>query len=490
MICVLSSDGHLEFANRTFLEYLGKQPNEVLGHALLQIINVGDDASIAKSWRKHVTTESEFEFSFEGRSSLGSRFMQVHFRPRVDPHTTLTRWYGLVEDVTERRHAEEVLRKGEGELQTLLDSIPALVWRAGPKGEIEYMNKRLGAYVGLSIEEMRMQPWCTLIHPDDMEACAREWAAALQGEYPYDGTFRYRRADGVFRRVRVIGEPYHDATDDVTRWYGLYIDVEQSKALEEALESSQLRLARATQLATIAELSASIAHEVNQPLAAVAANAEACIQWLSSAPPNVLKASAAAQRIRGDGHAAAEVVRRVRGLFKQKAPKITALSIEEVAHEVLRLIRRQGGRSRIELATNFETSLPLVAADKLQMQQVLMNLVTNAIEAMKDLPAGEKRVLITAHHNPPGQVTIKVCDQGSGLKDLTLIFEPFITSKDRGMGIGLALCRSIVQLHSGELWATNNDPAPGATLHFTVPIYSVSSERTSHDTLADQTTES
>jgi len=200
------------------------------------------------------------------------------------------------------------------------------------------------------------------------------------------------------------------------------------------------------------------------------------MQWLSSSPPNVQRATSAAQRIRRDGSAAAEVVRRVRALFKQEPPKITPLPIEEVIQEVLRLVRRQIGRSAIELATRFENPLPLIAADKLQMQQVLMNLVTNAIEAMQELNPTEKQVLIVAHARTEGHVTIEVTDQGKGLQDLALIFEPFVTSKERGMGIGLSLCRSIVHLHGGELWATHNDPPPGATLHFTVPVYGVSHE--------------
>ena len=476
LVCVVSSAGLIEYANQPLRAFLGRQNDDLHGEGWAKLLSC-DSAATAAEWRNRIGRRQEFLSLIEYADTAGARRMlQARFRPESPDHLGEMRWYAVLEDVTEKRQIEEALRKGEEQFQTLLDAIPAMVWQAGPSGELEYMNRRLGTFVGLSIDEINNQPWCALIHPEDREVSAREWSAALENRVPYDGTFRYRRADGVFRRVRVIGEPFHDRAINANRWYGLYIDVENEKALEEALGSSQLRLARASQLATIAELSASIAHEVNQPLAAVAANAEACMQWLSSSPPNVQRATSAAQRIRRDGSAAAEVVRRVRALFKQEPPKITPLPIEEVIQEVLRLVRRQIGRSAIELATRFENPLPLIAADKLQMQQVLMNLVTNAIEAMQELNPTEKQVLIVAHARTEGHVTIEVTDQGKGLQDLALIFEPFVTSKERGMGIGLSLCRSIVHLHGGELWATHNDPPPGATLHFTVPVYGVSHE--------------
>jgi PAS domain S-box-containing protein len=490
LVCVVSSAGLIEYANQPLRAFLGRAGDELCGKGWAELLAC-DSAATEADWRNRIARQQEFVCFIEYADAAGARrTLQARFRPESHGHLGDMRWFAVLEDVTEKRRTEEALRKEEEQFQTLLDAIPAMVWRAGPNGEMEYMNRRLGTFVGLSIDEINNQPWCALIHPEDREVSAREWSAALENRASYDGTFRYRRADGVFRRVRVIGEPFHDVSNDANRWYGLYIDVENEKALEEALGSSQLRLARATQLATIAELSASIAHEVNQPLAAVAANAEACMQWLASSPPNVQRATAAAQRIRRDGGAAAEVVRRVRALFKQEAPKIVPLPIEEVILEVLRLVRRQNGRPAIEFATSFESPLPLIAADKLQMQQVLMNLVTNALEAMDELNSAEKRVSIAAHTRKGGYVTIEVSDQGKGLQELALIFEPFVTSKERGMGIGLSLCRSIVHLHGGELWATHNDPLPGATLHFTVPVYGVPLEPTSQSALADQTVES
>jgi PAS domain S-box-containing protein len=477
MVFVVSSEGHIEFANRRFLSHVGRIRGNTLGHHWLELLRPAEILQITRTWQDFMSKESAFTFSFKQESPDGdSRWYEVRFQPSRSRFQGYSSWYGILDDITVRRSAEDALRKGEGELQTLIDAIPALVWRAGPSGEFEYMNQRLVDYLGVSISQLRGQSWCPIIHPDDHDASFREWSIAFDGKLPYDATFRYRRADGVFRRVRVIAEPVHDRAANVTRWYGLYIDVEESKALEEALQSSQLRLARAAQLATIAELSASIAHEVNQPLAAVAANAEACMQWLSSSPPNIHKASIAAERIRRDGAAAAEVVRRVRSLFKQEAPTIVPLQIHVVIGEVLRLLRNARGRQKIEIATHFEKGLPMVAADKLQIQQVIMNLVMNAIEAMDDTATERRKIVVSVRRCDDGQVIIEIQDEGKGLTDPTLIFEPFFTSKERGMGIGLSLCRSIVQLHGGQLWATNNESGPGATFRFSLPTYRLPEE--------------
>ncbi len=470
MVSVISVAGDVTYANERLISFVGHELHEIVGQHWLDVFRPEDLPRVAQEWQEGSVRGEAFSFSFRRKRPDGQyRWFEIRFQPGLDRAGGLMCWYALVDDITERRHTEDALRKSESELQTLIEAIPALVWQGDSRGEWVYMNKRLKSYIGTTIEEVCARPWCDLSHPEDREASLKEWTAAVDGQRPYDGTYRYRRADGVFRRVRVIGEPFRDGSGKITRWYGLYIDVEDAKGMEEALQSSQLRLVRASQLAAIAELSASIAHEVNQPLAAVTANAEACVRWVSAEPPNLSRAAIAAERIRRDATAAAEVVGRIRSLFKQEAPTIVPLHIDHVITEVLRLLRNDSRRQTMTISTDFAESLPTVAADRLQMQQIVMNLVLNAIEAMEEMPVTNRKMAVTAHLQTDGYVTVEIRDQGRGLADPTRIFEPFFTTKERGMGIGLSLCRSIVQAHGGQLSAANNTDGPGATFRFSIP---------------------
>jgi PAS domain S-box-containing protein len=471
MVSVSSISGKLAYANARLTALVGRDLSQIAGQHWLDVFGPEELARVKKEWQQGSAKRVAFSISFKRKSADDQyHWFEARFQPSFDSTNEIASWYALLDDTTERWETEDALRKSEGELKTLIDAIPALVWRAGADGGFEYMNKRLMSYTGSSIDQLRGRPWCDLIHPGDAEQSLKDWTYTLEQQLPYDAVYRYRRADGVYRRVRVIGEPFRDDQGEVTRWYGLYVDVEDAKAVEEALQSSQLRLARASQLAAIAELSASIAHEVNQPLAAVTANAEACVRWLSAEPPNMDRARVAVDRIRRDGVAAAEVVRRIRSLFKQQVPTIAAIHIESVIAEVLRLLRSDSRRRGIDIETDFAKGLPMVSADGLQMQQVVMNLLLNAVEALDDVSAMNRQVTVVAHHCGE-YVIVDVRDSGKGVSDLAGIFEPFFTTKERGMGIGLSLCRSIVQAHGGQLWAVNNESAPGSTFSFSIPTH-------------------
>jgi signal transduction histidine kinase len=244
---------------------------------------------------------------------------------------------------------------------------------------------------------------------------------------------------------------------------------ESRRRIEEALRSTQARLSRATQIATVAELAASIAHEISQPLSAVVANGQACIQWLSADPPNLPNGRAAAERIVRDGKEAGEVVRHIRALFKKTALEEVALNVNEVIDEVLRLVHSETLRKQIAIETDLEKRLPPTLGDRVQLQQVIFNLLLNGIEAMEAVADRPKKLIIRSKMQGSDAILVEIQDHGAGVADSDKVFEAFYTTKEKGMGMGLSICRSIVEAHGGRMGISPSQ-GPGTTFFFTLPL--------------------
>jgi signal transduction histidine kinase len=245
--------------------------------------------------------------------------------------------------------------------------------------------------------------------------------------------------------------------------------IEAKKRIEETLRRTQTRLSRATQIATVAELAASIAHEISQPLSAVVANGQACTQWLSAEPSNIANARVAAERIVRDGKDAGEVVRRIRALFKKDALMMVDLDVNHVIDEVLRLVRTEVVRKQVTVETDLERKLPIVPGDHVQLQQVIFNLLLNGIEAMEAVNDRPRELQICSKRRDQDTIVVEIRDHGTGLADAEKAFEAFYTTKEGGMGMGLAICRSIVEAHGGHLGITPSS-GPGTTFFFTLPL--------------------
>jgi C4-dicarboxylate-specific signal transduction histidine kinase len=278
--------------------------------------------------------------------------------------------------------------------------------------------------------------WKEFLHPEDFPETARAFYEAIQTGEPYQAVHRLRRADGQYRWYHARAEPLHDKEQRIIQWYGLSIDIDDGKRAENELRSTQGKLARASQAATVAELSASIAHEINQPLAAIIASAEACRTWLSGDKPNVRRAKTAIERIIRDGGAAADIIQRIRALFKQTAPAMSSLQINEVIDEVRRLIQDELDRKGISSEFDLAQTLPQVFADRIQIQQVLVNLIRNGSEALENVDDQVKRLIVRSRLTDTN-IVVEVCDYGSGLTDPGKAFEPFYSTKQSGMGVGL-----------------------------------------------------
>jgi hypothetical protein len=261
-----------------------------------------------------------------------------------------------------------------------------------------------------------------------------------------------------------------DAERRVTQWYGLLIDIDDRKNIEEALRRTETRLSRATQIATVGELAASIAHEINQPLGAVVANGYACLRWLSTESPNLAKAREAAERIVRDGKETGEVVARTRALFKRTQQQHVVLDLNNLINEVIRLLGAESSRRRVAIEAELQRDLQSVLGDRVQIQQLILNLLMNGLDAMDSVTDRPKKIVIRSQQNDLTTALVEIEDSGIGLADCEKVFDPFFTTKENGMGMGLAICRSIVEGHNGKLWATPNETF-GATFCFTLPVY-------------------
>jgi C4-dicarboxylate-specific signal transduction histidine kinase len=279
--------------------------------------------------------------------------------------------------------------------------------------------------------------------------------------------YRQRRADGVYRWINGRAEPLRGADGRIQQWYGVSFDIDDDVRTQEELRRTQDKLAIASQAASLAELSASIAHEVNQPLAAIVANSHACHRWLSAEPPNLERAKVTAERIIRDANSAAEVVSRIRALFKQAGGARSSAALSGVVAEARNLLAEEAARHKVRIDVDVEGDLPIVPLDRVQIQQVLINLMRNGVEAMAS--AATERVLGIHVRRAGAAIKTEISDQGPGFELSEKMFEPFFTTKPNGMGMGLAICRSIIEAHGGRLWAEKNEPQ-GATFVFTLPV--------------------
>jgi len=273
----------------------------------------------------------------------------------------------------------------------------------------------------------------------------------------------------VYRWMSGCAEPLRDQSGRIVQWFGLCHDIDDQMHTEDALRRASDRLAQATRAASLAELSASIAHEVNQPLAAIVANSHACHRWLSAEPPNVDRAKITAERIIRDANSAADVVSRIRALFRQAPQARPSEDVNRVICEVCRLMADEVAAKHIRIETHLERSLPMLALDRVQVQQVLVNLIRNGTESMDAVVDGDRTLQIRSCRDGFDAIRVEVRDAGAGFKDAERVFEPFFTTKQHGMGMGLAICRSIIESHGGRLWAANNATC-GATVAFTLPL--------------------
>ncbi|WP_413993703.1 MASE1 domain-containing protein [Labrys okinawensis] len=437
-----------------------------------ELIHPEDAPEVQRTLRKCFETGNASVMRFRWREKDGAyRWAECRVEPRHDDDGAVAQWYGVSIDIDDEMRAQEALRERERELSLLVDMVPSNLWRVAPDGETTLANRHMADFLGMNLEDKRQLEvmFNTIFHPDDMQAVWDVFGRCLRTGERFAMKYRLRRADGVYRWMSGRADPMRDESGRIVQWFGLCHDIDDQVHAEEALRRASDQLAQATRAASLAELSASIAHEVNQPLAAIVANSHACHRWLSAEPPNLERAKITAERITRDANSAADVVSRIRALFR-RTPQ--ARSPEEVSHvigEVCRLMADEIATRSIRIETDLAQDLPAVALDRVQVQQVLANLIRNGMEAMDAVVDGSRMLQIRACRDGPDAIRVEVRDSGTGFKDAERLFQPFFTTKQQGMGMGLAICRSIIEAHGGRLWMANNETR-GATVAFTLPL--------------------
>jgi PAS domain S-box-containing protein len=380
----------------------------------------------------------------------------------------------LEQQVAERTRqltaVNEELRQTETELRQLIDVIPQQVVVFDSNWSPLFANRRELEYTGLTLQQVQSRDAVAkTFHPEDLKKLevirerGRSEGAAFEMEA------RIRASDGQYRWFLIRDNPLRDEQGRVLRWYGTRTDIEDRRRAEETVRQAQADLEHVSRVTTMGELTASLAHEVKQPIAAALTNAKTCVRWLARDTPAIEEARAAAMRIVEDGTRAADIISRIRLLFTKRTQERALLDVNDVIRDLIVLLRSEATRYAISVRTDLAVDLPPVMGDRVQLQQVMMNLIMNSIDAMKAVE-GTRELAITSQRAENGQLLVSVSDTGVGLppQQADQIFQAFFTTKRQGIGMGLSISRSIVESHDGRLWADDNAPR-GARLCFILP---------------------
>jgi PAS domain S-box-containing protein len=465
-------DGYCDFLNQVWLDYAGMTAAQAEDWGWSEAIHPDDRKKIVEEWQSSLVagTPVDTEARIRG-SDAAYRWFLIRANPLKDESGNILKWYGTCLDIEDRKRAEEKLRRSEdflieGQRLTLTGSYS---WKVATD-EITWSEQLYRIYdfdVGMPVTLDLIR---TRLHPEDIGLIEKmKMVTESEGAKDFEWHWRLKMPDHSIKYLHAVAHATRDR-DNQLEYIAAVQDVTARFLSEKALARARSELAKVARATSLGVLTASIAHEVNQPLSGIITNASTCLRMLSAEPPNVDGARETARRTIRDGNRASDVIARLRTLYSKKDPQLELMDLNETAREVTSLSVSDLQQNRVMLRQELAEDLPAVIGDRIQLQQVIMNLLRNASEAMNTVDDRPRELLIRTELEEGERVRLSVKDVGVGFapQDLDKLFDAFFTTKSDGMGIGLSISRSIIDAHQGRLWATPNS-GPGATFSFSIP---------------------
>jgi PAS domain S-box-containing protein len=469
-LCWHVSSGKLYWSEETFRIFECDPADEPTVEFVLQRTHPDDRACVQQTVDCAVHERKDLDFEHRLLMPDGSvKYVKVVSLAWKEDEPGSLEFVGAITDITERKHAEDILRRSEAYLSEAQRLSQTGSWACVPAtGQMTYWSEETFRVLGFDPARgpPRYKEFLRRIHPDDRARTMEHFETAIRQKLDFDVGYRIVHPGGEVREIHAIGHPVPGPPGDLVEFVGTVMDVTERRRAEEERQA----LAHANRITTMGQLTASIAHEINQPIAAVVTNAHAALRWLNMQPPDPEEVRQALGRIVKEGRRAGDVISRIRALVTKAPPRKDTLDINDTIREVIALTGSELRRNGTSLQTQLADGLPLVPGDRIQLQQVMVNLILNAVEAMSGSDLGSRELLISTEEDGDNGVRIAVRDWGPGVKPESVdrLFDAFYTTKPDGMGMGLSICRSIIEAHGGRVWATTNVPH-GAVLQFTLP---------------------
>ena len=466
-------DGCCDFLSQGWLDFTGLTMEQAHGWGWLNAFHAEDRDKLAQNWQSAITTGVYVDTEARLRRRDGVyRWTLIRANPWRAESGSCVKWYGTNTDIDDRKRAEEQVQRSEAFLAEAqhLTRVGSFAWCVST-GEIRCSEQLYRIFEVEAGTQLTTALIGERIHPNDLSVTADTIERAHRAESDLENEHRILMRDGSIKRLHFVAHATHDSQGRL-EYIGAVQDITQRRIAEEALIAARRELDRVTRITSLGVLTASIAHEVNQPLSGIVTNAGTCLRMLDSSPPNVDGARETARRVIRDGNRASEVVTRLRALFKRKEIAAEWVNLNDAAQEVLTLSLSELQSNRVIVRHEFAENLPAVKGDRIQLQQVIQNLLRNASDSMRSVDDRPRQLLIKTESDNGNNIRLIVQDTGIGIEPEAIgrLFDPFYTTKEDGTGIGLSVSRSIVEAHRGQIWATRND-GPGSSFIFSIPSY-------------------
>ena len=467
---ILAPNGDVEALNRQILQYSGQSLEELKNWNTNETIHHEDLPHVAEVMTRSIAAGVPYQYEARLRRHDGEyRWFDVRGIPVRDASDHIARWYALLTDIEDRKRVEEALRESEAKFRAAIDGIAGLVAIMAPSGELESVNRQIIEYFGRSAEELKDWGTGDAVHPDDLPRVLESFGTSLAAGTPFHQELRLRRFDGEYRWFENRGAPIRDESGRITRWYCLLTDIEDRTQALARLQQMQSDFAHVNRVSIMGELAASLSHEIAQPIGSARNNARAALNFLDRNPPDLREVREALDCVVNDSDRAGRILRRIRDQIRKAPARKEHFDLNAAIIEVIGLAHGAIVRNSVSVHTSLADQLLPVHGDRVQLQQVVLNLILNAVEAMGSGEAGTRELVISTELDNAG-VLVAVRDSGPGIDParLVTVFDPFYTTKPSGTGMGLSICRSIIDAHGGRLWADANEPR-GAVFQFILP---------------------